>query len=52
MTTADKALIDRSICAFALRSTEFSDCVIFDFADGSFLVVRDNGRVEANQINA
>lgn len=52
MTTAAMAQQDKTFRAFAIKVTEFSNCKIFDFADGSFLTVWDNGRTEVNTINA
>ena len=52
MNTAHRAKTEVSLRSFAIKTTVFSHCRIFDFADGSFLVVHDNGRVEANAISA
>jgi len=51
MTKADNALINANFRTFALRVVEFSRCKVLHFADGSFLVLHDNGRAEANTIN-
>ena len=50
MNTAARATEDRSLIDFATKKTVFSRAVVYDFADGSFLVVHDSGRVEANTI--
>lgn len=52
MQTAFFAQKDRSFVQFATKVSVFSDCTIYDFADGSFLVVRDNGRTEVNENHA
>lgn len=49
--TAARAIENRSLLSFAVRETTFSRCRVFDFADGSFFVIHDSGRVEANEIN-
>ena len=51
-TKAHNAQQDRSLITFAVKATEFSRCKVYDFADGSFLVVHDNGRTEVNTISA
>lgn len=51
MSTADRALVDRSLTTFALNTYEFTRCTKYVFADGSFLLVHASGRAEANTIN-
>lgn len=51
MTSADKANAEQSFRSFAKLVTEFTRCKVYDFADGSFLTVWDNGRTEVNAIN-
>ena len=52
MDSATKAQNDASFRAFATKVTEFSRSTIYDFADGSFLVVWASGRTEVNTITA
>lgn len=52
MTSAEKAQQDSSFRAFAVKVVEFTRCKVFDFADGSFLTVWDNGRTEVSAINS
>lgn len=52
MTSAHKAEKDPSFRGFAMKVIEFSRCKLYDFADGSFLIVWDNGRTEVNTINS
>jgi hypothetical protein len=51
-TTANRSLTDRSLLSFAIRVTTFTRCRVYDFADGSFFVLHDNGHVEANEFHA
>jgi hypothetical protein len=51
-TTANRTIADRSLLSFAVRVTTFTRCRVYDFADGSFFVLHDNGHVEANEFHA
>lgn len=51
MNTAAKAQSEQSFRSFATAVTEFSRCKVYDFADGSYLTVWDNGRTEVDAIN-
>lgn len=50
MNTAEKAKSDLSICKFAVKETVFTRCKVYDFADGSYLTLWDNGRIEVNAV--
>ena len=47
-TSAEIAQFNSMYRKFALKVTEFTTCKLYDFADGSFLIVHDNGRTEVN----
>lgn len=51
-TTAHKAAAELALRGMAVKVSEFSRCKVYDFADGSFLTVWDNGRTEVNAVNA
>lgn len=50
VSSAAKAQADESYRCYAVKVCEFSTCKLYDFADGSFLVVHDNGRTEVDTI--
>lgn len=50
MNSATMAQTDESFRGYAVKISGFSTCKLYDFADGSFLVVHDNGRTEVDTI--
>lgn len=50
-TTAEKAQQEASLRGLAVKTTAFTRLTVYDFADGSFLVVHANGRTEINKVS-
>ena len=51
LTTADFAGQDQSMLSYAIKVTTFTTCKVYDFADGSYLVLHDSGRIEVNEVH-
>jgi hypothetical protein len=50
-TTAHCAQSDLTWRKFALSVHHFTNCTVYDFADGSYLVAHHSGRTEVNTYN-